>query len=344
MINVFLIFIYSFIVICGLICLIFDITNISKNRIYKKYIYKTSSIIFEKTNFSVGIFCAVIIALNIVFSMAQVMMFFVIVILTMLSFIIEKMRENINKNNTFKNENNPENKLVFSMMNIFSELKIKNHHTLTSLLEKQNDLKVSIERYFDEKRKIMVNIDDYVKMQKTQCSKLLEKRDKCEIMFQELERNAKTSNDMFGIFKKNLNSIDASFKYYNDSDTICNDLKYSFHVLYTHRSEALMREIDDCVSKLNNIFLKCTNFTDYLKPYFQTINIYSSRIETTIKYFEDKNLENIKNNNDFVKICEIISETITKNEMKMDKIMGTNELYLNKNLFVLSKILETYKS
>jgi hypothetical protein len=245
---------------------------------------------------------------------------------------------------TLKEEYLSQDKPIFTLMDVYSDLKLKNQSALANLLDMQIKNKNIYEKNVEENAKLANALDKYIVVQNEECLNLLNEMNKCELAFLSLETNAKNCNNAFTDFQRKLDNANASFEYYQDSETLINDIQYSFHALYTYKSDMIMKEIDDIILKLNNIALKCSGFQDFHKPLFHWADIYSVKIEATLKLLQEKYMRDTTNNRELVEAFKEISNTIVNFEMKIKEIIGVNELFLHKNLFVLSKILETYNT
>ena len=211
---------------------------------------------------------------------------------------------------------------------------------LADLLSKQAIYKQSIEENIDKQQKIIDHLDSHFQLQKENCLNLIKEKNEYERLFQNLNINAKNCNDSFIAFHQKLDNTNSSFKYNSNASVLLHDLESSFHLLYTQNSQTLMKEIDDIASNIINILYKCSSFPEYLKPINNIIDHYSFKIDTTLNSFVKENERNTMNHEDLVKALGMLSKTILNFETEIEKILGINEVYLNKNIFVISKILE----
>jgi hypothetical protein len=229
---------------------------------------------------------------------------------------------------------------IYSLMTTFSEMKLIRQKALGDLLTNQAIYRQSIEENIDKQKKIIEHLDSYFQLQREDCLDLIKQKNEYEILFQNLIINAKKCNDSFIAFNQKLDGINSSFKYNSNASVLLHDLESSFHLLYTHNSQTLMKEIDDIASSINNILYKCSSFPEYLKPINNIIDHYSFKIDTTLNSFNKENKINTMNHDDLLRVIELISKTILNFETEIEKVLSINEMYLNKNIFVLSKMLE----
>ena len=273
----------------------------------------------------------------------HIILFIIIIILTIIYLVFESIKENLNIKPYYNiiNKNKLDNKHMFELIDVYINTKLKNQNALTDLLDKQNDFKIHFEENIEENKKIISYLSDYIKLQNEECHNLLKTRNECELIFEELKKIAMETNDYFTSFQQILNNTNTSFEYWENSETLINDLRYSFHALYTVNSETVMKEIDGIIANLNNIAFKCAGFQEFIKPIYQYIGYYSKKIETTLNLLYEKDNKNTPND-ELIKEFKEISDKITNYEAKIKDLFSVNELFINKNNLILTKISEIY--
>lgn len=301
---------------------------------------------FEIFSFPLGICCAVMAVVEIIVLKKGVVEFIIVTVLFIITFIIERIRENINiKDHININYVNIEecsrkNKPLFSLMYAYSEAKMNNETVLLNLLEKHDVYRNAIEGYFNKSNLVISHLDNYIQLQMDDCANLLKIKTQCETIFPKLKKSATSCNKAFTDFSKNLDKTNASFECFRKGESI-----YDIMKSLADDSGKITRLIDvEIIPDIHSIKEKNSGFKEILYTFFNdTIEFCTYKVATTLDSIDEKYRKNVMNQEGIIKEFEKISDALSDYGKKMDEIVGKNGAYLNKNLFVLSKILETYR-
>jgi len=127
-------------------------------------------------------------------------------------------------------------------------------------------------------------ISDYMQMQKDDCVSLLDNRDTYLSLLAILKNNVKQCNDYFTDFIQKIDASAASIQYCTKSQDLLNDINKSFQMEYKNQSAHVNTEIEAIVNKINNVSHKCSQFTRLFNLFDETVQLYSSRLESSLMY------------------------------------------------------------
>jgi hypothetical protein len=331
-----LVLIYILLTLCGIIVLLFELQKIQAEPVIQDILTK----LFDLLNLPLAAFVAILSTAGMFINGEGISKLVIASIFILISFFIERVREHLhlNKSAVSDKENISEHKPLFAYIDTYYELIKINKNILKDIYDAQSTFSRQAEQTMIELHLANSRISDYIDFQKAQCLTLLENRNSCESIFKTLEENAERYNHAFSVFEQKLSAANTAIEYTLNSEKLLNDIFNSFQKEYNQNSEDIMIQSDRILSVLNSLVYKCSQFQHFLKPYENVIDIYSIKIDSTLMNLEKKYNAN---QTEVLKASESIHDNILNFEKEFKKIFGISELYLQKNLFVLSKILET---
>jgi transposase len=188
------------------------------------------------------------------------------------------------------------------------------------------------------------HIESYTRLQNEQCVEIIKGKNDVNAIFKTLEISATSIKNSFTQFNHKLEASAAALEYCGESEKLLEDINISFKDLfYQNRvlDDELIRKVERLLSSIDTLAFKCANIQSLPKSYSDIIGVYSAKIETTFNSF-------IKNDAikqaDIAKLCETIAAFLGEKDAELLDINKSIAVYLLKNRFVLTKILETYKN
>jgi hypothetical protein len=264
-------------------------------------------------------------------------------IFILISFFVERIREYLHLNNLVipNKESISEHKPIFAFIDTYYELIKANKNILENIYEAHSTFSRQTEQARAELHLANSRVNDYIDIQKVQCLTLLKHKKRCESIFKTLEENAEKCSHAFSVFEQKLNDSNAALECTLNSEILLTDILNSFQKEYNQTSGDMMMQTDRILSVLSSFSYKYSQFHSFLKPYENIIDIYSVKIDSTLRKFGENHTINQQ---ELLKAAESIHNTTLNFEQEFKNLFGIGEVYLQKNLFVLSKILETYKN
>jgi hypothetical protein len=233
------------------------------------------------------------------------------------------------------------NTAVFSYIDLYREIEKINLSLIDQLSTSQTDLLSQYKLTQKETNNILEQIDNYIKLQNSEAHDLLEKKNIFDDFFEELCTRMESFCLVFKQYEEKLNNSSKAMIYYENSHNLTADINESFRTTYRQSANEFMRRLDDTDRQLRRVVDQYSKFKDYIQPHIEKVSVYNAKMDTTLqslkKEIESKQtmLENTSNR---------IGKTVREMHNTMKETLNNLDHYLSKNLFVLSKILETYKT
>jgi methyl-accepting chemotaxis protein len=264
-------------------------------------------------------------------------------IITTIAFVLERVIESTQLAGSFStsSESIITNKAVFAYIDLYHEVERINRDLIQQLADSQSGLLSQFEQTQKKINYISEHIDGYVQWQTAECQKLLEERNKLEQFFSDLGLRTEQLCGVFVEYEKKLNNSSKALLYCEKGAVLIEDIQESFVSRYQQTSNEFIRRLDDTENQLRKVVEQYSRFKDHMGPYNEKVAVYGSRIESTIQSLQKSSdskqavLENTSN--------EIIKALGGQNDI-MEKTLNDVDQFLRKNIFVLSKILETYRT
>jgi hypothetical protein len=267
-------------------------------------------------------------------------------IIAIVAFVLERIIENtrlagVAGGSSISDEHIITNKAVFAYIDLYREIEHINRDLIKQIAGSQSGLLKQFELTHKKYKLASEHIDGYIQLQITECKKLLEKRNKLEQLFSDLESKVEQFCVIFAQYGKKLDNSSKSLLYYENGTFLVGDINESFVSGYKQASNEIIRHLDETEKQLRKVVDKYSWFKEQLRPVGEKIDVYGARMESALqslqKGSESKRavLEDTSN-----KIAKALEEMNGDMEKTLD---GANQ-FLRKNSFVLSKILETYRT
>lgn len=233
------------------------------------------------------------------------------------------------------------NTAVLAYIDLYREIEKINLGLIQQLSASQSGMLSQFKIANKEANNIMEKIDNYAQLQNSECQKLLERKNEMDAFFKELSGKA---GDFCGLFKQYETKLENSSKaliYYKEGESLAADINESFQSRYKQSANDFMRRLDDTERQLIRIVDEYSKFNNFIQPHVQKISVYNVRMDSI--------LQSLKNGIDSKQtILETSSKeiagTIEQANKNMNETLTHLNLYLSKNAFVLSKILDAYKT
>jgi ABC-type transporter Mla subunit MlaD len=233
------------------------------------------------------------------------------------------------------------NKAVFSYIDLYCEIERINRDLIQQLANSQSGLLSQFDQTQKKVNYVSEHIDSYIQWQTAECQKLLEERNKLEQFFSDLGLQANQLSFTFAEYEKRLNNSTDALLYCKKGRMLIEDINESFVSRYKQTSGEFIKRLEDTEQQLRKVVDQYSLFKEHMRPYSEKIDVYGYRMESAIQSFQNTSdlkqavLENTSNE---------ITKTLEEINGKMGKTLNDVDQFLRKNSFVLSKILETYRT
>ncbi|GMO38911.1 MAG: hypothetical protein Ta2B_18400 [Termitinemataceae bacterium] len=255
------------------------------------------------------------------------------------------IRENFLYTNIYNNNDiQPEYKFDFAYIAAFTDITKSNSETISNIFERQKHIQDQVYTSAKELEKVSEAFNNFAALQNEQCTTLLNGKQNCNKMFDKLSGTSKMLNDSFLDFISKIDSSAASLEYCVASDALLTDINTSFKEVFDKNrfvERELMQKIETILSQSMLSARKIENMQSFPKTYSEAIGLYSTKMESAINSFEEKNKTH---QIELTKICKEYLTAVLEQNNDLKNIFIPSKDYLLKNTFVLGKILETYKN
>jgi methyl-accepting chemotaxis protein len=233
------------------------------------------------------------------------------------------------------------NTAVFSYIDLYREIEKINLGLIRQLSESQSGMLSQFETTNKETNDIMEKIDGYVQLQNAECQKLLERKNDMDNFFGELSGRAEDFCYTFQQYKERLENSSGALTYYAESESLIADINESFQSRYKQSANDFMRRIEDTEYQLRRVVGEYSKFNDFIQPHAQKISVYNARMDSILQALEN----GIDSKRMMLeKTSKEIAAAVGEANGHINETLMHLNVYLNKNVFVLSKILETYQT
>jgi len=264
------------------------------------------------------------------------------IIIAVFVIILERFIEHLQFHNSLivYNEYQPNNTAVFAYIDMYREIENINLELLKQIKNSESGILSQFNENEALIKSIMDKIDSYLLMQNNECQLLLTRKNSIFDMLNALSNKAAGFNYEFGQFDNKLKNAGKALHYYENSESLIVDIKESFSTRYKQSANELIKRIDDTEQQLKKIVDEFTGLNDYIQPHMQKINVYNIRIDTVLQSLKESRdnkysmLENTSTK---------IAETVNDAGKNLNETLGYLNLFLQRNSFVLKKILESYE-
>jgi hypothetical protein len=233
------------------------------------------------------------------------------------------------------------NTAVFSYIDLYREVEQINLNLINQLSISQTDLLSQSKLTQKETNNILRQINNYVKLQNSECHNLLEKKNDFDNFFDELCTRLDDFCKVFKQYEKKLDNSAKAMTYYDNGQSLTVDISESFQTKYKQSANEFMKRLNDVEQQLRGVVDQYSRFKDYIQPHIENVSVYNAKMDTTLQSLKEEAeskqtiLENTSNR---------IAENVKEMNNNMKETLNNLDQYLNKNSFVLLKILETYKT
>ena len=269
------------------------------------------------------------------------------VIITVICIFIERLIEHVRYTGVFNTDtiavsldHEPNNIAVFAYIDLYREIEKINLGLIQQLSTSQSDIMLQFEKTENETNLIIEKIDSYAQLQNTECKELLEKKNEMINFFEELCRKAEDVCNVFVECEKKLDNSNKALIYYDEGETLMADVNKSFISMYTKSANDFIKRLDNVEQQLRGVVDQYSGFNDFIQPHIQKVSIYNIRMDNVLQSLtKGINSRHALLENTSKEITNTFAETNKKINETLDYLF----VYLQKNAFVLSKILDTYK-
>jgi hypothetical protein len=233
------------------------------------------------------------------------------------------------------------NAAAFAYIDLYREIEEINLGLMRQLSTSQSNMLSQFETTNKETNSIMERTDQYVQLQNSECQKLLERKNDMDNFFRELSESAMDFCRAFKQYEKKLENSGKALIYYKEGESLLADINESFLSRYKQSANDFMRRLDATEHQLRRVVDEYSDLNDFIQPHAQKISVYNVRMDSI--------LQSLKNGIDYK---QLILEDISKKIAIMVKEENGNitetlthlNSYVNKNTFVLSNVLDVYKT
>jgi hypothetical protein len=264
-------------------------------------------------------------------------------IITIIAFLLERIIEGtqLAGSSLTSSESVIRNKAVFAYIDLYHEVERINRDLIQRLADSQSGLLNQFERTQKKINYISEHIDGYIQWQTAECQKLLEEKNKLEQFCSDLGLKTEQLCIKFKEYEEKLDNSSKALFYCENGETLIEDINESFVSRYKQTSNEFIRRFEGTEKQLRKVVDQYSRFKDHFGPYSEKVSVYNSRIESAIQSLKegsDLKQSMLKNT------CNKIKKTLEEQNSMMGKTLNDVEQFLRKNAFVLSKILETYRT
>ncbi|MDR3059972.1 MAG: hypothetical protein LBU84_17770 [Prevotella sp.] len=265
------------------------------------------------------------------------------IIIAIIAFALERAIESTKLASSFSSSNEyvVTNKSVFSYIDLYGEVERINRDLIQQLANSQSGLLGQFDKMQKEVNLIPKHIDAYIQWQTAECQKLLEERNKLEQFFSDLGSQAAVLSVVFAKYEKKLNNSTNALLYCEKGTMLIEDINESFVSRYKQTAKEFIKHLEDTEQQLRKVVAQYSPFKEHMRPYSEKLDVYGFRMESAIQSLQKTSdlkqavLENTSNE---------ITKALEELNGKMGKTLNNVDQFLKKNNFVLSKILETYRT
>jgi hypothetical protein len=264
-------------------------------------------------------------------------------IIALCAFVLEQVIEHIRPGMEIPAPGEPvmTNKAVFAYIDLYREIERINRDLIEQIALSQSGLLNQFELTQKNYMTTEKHIDGYIQLQDRECKKLLEKRNKLQQLFTDLGDRADQFSVALAQYTKKLEISDKSLFYYEKGAFLIEDINESFASRYKQTSNEISRRLEDTEKQLRKLVDKYSQFKEHFRPLSEKMDLYGARMDSTVKSLqesgESKKAALEDTGNKIAKALEEIND-------RMEKTLQDTDQFLRKNSFVLSKILETYRT
>ena len=313
---------------------------------------KTKYIIIKICDFTIKVFIAWHIPLLLLQSLFSIIDMFTLlngtsqlittVIIAIISIIIERLIENTKFSEFFKGSFNsePDNTAVFAYIDLYREIEKNNLGIIQQLSASQTNLLSQFETTNKEANLIMENISNYAQIQNSECHKLLEVKNEIDYFFNELSENTKKFCDLFTRYEKKLDNSHKALIYYEESESLIDEVNISFASKFKQSSNNYMGRFDVIEHQIRRVIDEFSKFNELITHNIERVKSYHWNMENIFQSLENE--IDSKQTIILIRSKELAGMVKETNNNINDTLKNLNS-YLNRNTFVLSKIFNTYK-
>jgi hypothetical protein len=310
-------------------------------------------IIIRICDFTIKCFLALhipLLLLKIIFSMMDMFVIFngadqllTTIIIAIIAIVIERFIEYTRFSEFFARPSDyvANNTAVFAYIDLYREIERINLGLIQQFSASQSGMLSQLEITNKETNNIMAKIDNYAQLQNSECQKLLERKNDIDAFFKELSEGVGDFCCIFKQYEEKLENSNKALIYFKEGDSLMADINESFQSKYKQSANDFMRRLDDTERQLIRIVDEYSKFNNFIQPHMQKISVYNAKMDAI--------LQSLKNGIDskqtiLEKTSKEIAGTVEEANKNMSETLAYLNLYLNKNTFVLSKILDVYKT
>jgi uncharacterized protein YukE len=265
------------------------------------------------------------------------------IIIAIIAFVLERVIEHtqLTRISSIPDEQIITNKAVFAYIDLYREVEHIHRDLIQKIAGSQSELLNQSELTHEKYHLVAERIDGYIQLQMIECQKLLEGRNKLEQLFSDLSSQTEQFCTTFEQYEEKLKKSNKSLLYYEKGTFLIEDINESFASRYKQTANEIITHLEDTEKQLRKVVDQYSRFNEHMRPFNEKINVYGVRMESAIhalqKGSESKQMILEDTSNKIVKALEELNDN-------MEKTLHDTDQFLQKNYFVLSKILETYRT
>ena len=233
-----------------------------------------------------------------------------------------------------------DNTAVFAYIDLYREIEKINGGLIQRLSTSQSDLFSQFETTNKETNFIMENINNYTQLQNSECQNLLEIKNDIYSFFNDLSINIRDFCNIFKQYEEKLENSCNALVYYEKGGSLLADINESFESKFMQSTRDFTRQLEHIEQQLKRIVEEYSKFNNLIKPHTLTIGHYNDRMDIV--------LQSLRNGIDtrqtiLVDKSKEIADSVKEANNDLNETLEKLNSYLTRNMFVLSKIFNTYK-
>ncbi|GHV78312.1 hypothetical protein AGMMS49944_01030 [Spirochaetia bacterium] len=247
--------------------------------------------VFIKTYLPLGIFAMIISSFNLlIHGTSETSLIFCCIIFA-LSFVLEHLLnkyhcEDTNEAKTKQQVVNP----LFEFFNTMNEINLNKIRVLETFNHLSVNMQNDLAALQSNTNKTIDFIDDYIKNENTRTGVLANNIAICNNTFEKLAKSVVNLENNAKSLNTKLSSTAAALVNIENAELFIKDCNKTFPGMVREQSVEYGKQIQRLINNLSEISYKCAFFSDIPKPYKESIDLYSVKIESIFsllpKYFD----------------------------------------------------------
>jgi hypothetical protein len=334
---------YMLLLLCGIGAILFDLNILRSRGALVKKAANLSLRLFDLYNIRLAVITVFVSAILYFIDPANTVFLVVSTVLTVISFAVEGVRV-YKGDKIIKTELTTECgqcKILYAYLDTWTAVQDVSKKIMTQISDEREISSQIALKERESTSTVIENINDYLSYQQNECRSLLECKTNFENTFGFLADSASMFSVRCNAVIKKLKYFEAALTCMGDSEKLINDARVSFREAYNKNNENVVEHIFEITSQLNNQTARLAIFQDFPKNYTDVTGYYNRRIVSVINAMEEAITDR---RHQITNLYVEYWEYIISQKKDMSRLYRQAADYLLKNIFVLTKIVETYDS